>query len=91
MTATNTEIELIDLTEFEFPRVCRPWGQLIECDREATWLVTKKCCRIEIPMCDGHYATGLKEIEELKSPTYCFDCKTTWNDSPRDAFWIERI
>lgn len=52
MTHAVNEPEIIDLSHFEFERICLPRN--VECDQKATWLVSTACCNIEFPLCDYH-------------------------------------
>lgn len=76
MTAMITEIESVELEDFEFDVLCQPWRR--ECDRKAEWMLVKPCCGASFLYCAPHKEQAVKEVDKLcqaKQNVFCFMCR----------------
>lgn len=78
--------EQIDMSEFEFDRICTPYAA--PCNRVAEWLLVAQCCGSEMPLCHPHKLEADREHEMIdraraKDPTgrkFCAVCDAEGDD-----------
>lgn len=90
MTTTRTEIEVTDLTEFEFARPCMPFPY--ECSNEAAWLAHLNCCGMETPLCNKCKAKADEQdrlYASLDSAWKCGLCGSLVDDTLNWITWTK--